>query len=225
MLTEQAIEFEQRCAEDVGETYAEQEIAAFARPIRSVIFVTTFNVAACKLREYEKMKPLIQYCGWCLLASIASQPALAGDSLGNRGNDPFFQISKAIPQCPTPLGPLETEQEWLAESHYRIERGNSCWVEGRCRLSNAYRYDAEIAEAVQRRLSTINPATHWREQSSLWLMLQRRFIYVQGCISPGFDKDKFLSELAKTADVDEVIDNMTTDPKADPLPYKTLTAP
>ncbi|MDN7182497.1 hypothetical protein M0D69_31655 [Caballeronia sp. SEWSISQ10-4 2] len=187
----------------------------------------TFNVAAWELREYKKMKPLIQYCAWCLLALalVASQSALADDSLSNRGNDPFFQISKAIPQCPTPLGPLETEQEWLAEGHYRIERGNSCWVEGRCRLSNAYRYDAEIAEAVQRRLSTINPATHWREQSSLWLMLQRRFIYVQGCVSPGFDKDKFLSELAKTADVDQVIDNMTTDPKANPLPYKALADP
>nr|WP_241202341.1 MULTISPECIES: hypothetical protein [unclassified Caballeronia] len=145
--------------------------------------------------------------------------ALAGDLRSNRGNDPFFQISKAIPQCPTPLGPMETEQEWLSESHYRIERGNSCWVEGRCRLSNSYRYDAEIAEAVQRRLSTINITTHWREQSSLWLMLQRRFIYVQGCVSPAFDKGKFLSELAKTADVEEVIDNMTTNPKAMPLPY------
>jgi len=88
-----------------------------------------------------------------------------------------------------------------------------------CRLSNSYRYDAEIAEAVQRRLSTINIATHWREQSSLWLVLQRRFIYVQGCVSPAFDKDKFLAELAKTADVDKVIDNTTSDPKAKPLPY------
>ena len=165
------------------------------------------------------MRSLLQHFAWCLLVSIASQPALADDLRSNRGNDPFFQISKAIPECPIPLGPLETEQEWVNEAHYRIERGNSCWVEGRCRLSNAYRYDAEIAEAVQRRLSTINIATHWREQSSLWLTLQRRFIYVQGCVSPDFDKTKFLFELAKTADVDKVIDNMTTDPAAKLLPY------
>jgi hypothetical protein len=165
------------------------------------------------------MRPFIQHCAWCLLAFMVSQPALADDLRSNRGNDPFIQISKAIPQCPAPLGPMETEQEWLNDAHYRIERGNTCWVEGRCRLSNSYRYDAEIAEAVQRRLSAINPATHWREQSSLWLVLQRRFIYVQGCVSPGFDKDKFLAELAKTADVDQVIDNTTSDPKAKPLPY------
>ena len=192
---------------------------AFAGVTPSVIFVKTFGATAQEPLQAKTMGPFIRRCAWCLLASIASRPALADDLRSNRGNDPFFQISKAIPQCPAPLGPMETEQEWQSEAHYRIERGNSCWVEGRCRLSNSYRYDAEIAEAVQRRLSTINMATHWREQSSLWLMLQRRFIYVQGCVSPSFDKDKFLSELAKTADVDKVIDNTTTRPEATPLPY------
>ncbi len=173
------------------------------------------------------MRHLIQYAAWCALITLASQTTFAdtGTPRSNRGNDPFFQISKAIPHCPTPLGPLETEQEWLSEAHYRIERGNSCWVEGRCRLSNSYRYDAEIAEAVQRRLDNINPTTHWRDKSTLWLMVQRRFIYVQGCVSKDFDREKFLSELAKTADVDKVIDNTTTDPNAKSLPYKTPANP
>jgi hypothetical protein len=169
------------------------------------------------------MRHLIRYSAWCALITLASQNTFADTDTprSNRGNDPFFQVSKAIPHCPTPLGPLETEQEWLNEAHYRIERGNSCWVEGRCRLSNAYRYDAEIAQGVQRRLDNINSATHWREKSTLWLILQRRFIYVQGCVSSDFDKGKFLSELAKTADVENVIDNTTTNPSANPLPYKT----
>jgi len=143
----------------------------------------------------------------------------------NRGHDPFFQISKTIAACPAPLGPLETEKEWLDDSHYRIERGNSCWIEGRCRLPNAYLYDAEIAEAVARRLASVNVATHWREQSTLWLTLQRRFIYVEGCVAPGFDKHAFLAELAKTADVERVIDNTTTDPHPARLPYRTLADP
>lgn len=116
-------------------------------------------------------------CMWVTLASAlasVSPGAHGQEERINRGHDPFFQISKAIDGCPVPLGPLETEQEWLADSHYRIERGNSCWIEGRCRLSNAYLYDAEIAEAVRRRLANINAATHWREQSTLWLTLQRR---------------------------------------------------
>jgi hypothetical protein len=78
---------------------------------------------------------------------------------------------------------------------------------------------------VQRRLASINLATHWREQSTLWLTLQRRFIYVEGCVASGFDKHTFLTELAKTADVDRVIDNTVSDPHAARLPYKLLSDP
>ncbi|MFM0339002.1 hypothetical protein [Paraburkholderia fungorum] len=160
-----------------------------------------------------------------LLIGVAALHAHAENARINRGHDPFFQISKAVSECPVPLGPLVTEKEWLDDSHYRIERGNSCWVEGRCRLSNAYLYDTEITEAVQRRLTNINYATHWRELSTLWLTLQRRFIYVQGCVAPGFDKQTFLAELARTADVERVIDDTTTNPHAASLPYKTLADP
>jgi hypothetical protein len=156
---------------------------------------------------------------------MASRALLADELLANRGNDPFFQVSTSIARCPEPLGPLTTPQEWLDDAHYRIERGNSCWIEGRCRLSNAYLYDAEIAESVQRRLQNINFTTHWREKSTLWLMLQRRFVYVEGCVSPDFDKSRFLFELEKTADVDKVIDNTITDLSTRPLPYKTRATP
>lgn len=158
-------------------------------------------------------------------ASIAAEPAGAGAPRTNYGNDPFFQVSQAIPSCPVPLGPLQTQQEWLADSHYRIERGNSCWWEGRCRLSNSYLYDKEIEQAVRRRLTNVERTTHWRERTTLWLMLQRRFIYVQGCVAPDFDKQAFLSELAKTADVERVVDGTTADPASDALPYRTLADP
>ncbi|CAH2911737.1 MAG: FIG00453600: hypothetical protein [uncultured Paraburkholderia sp.] len=83
-------------------------------------------------------------------------PAHGEEQRVNRGHDPFFQISQAIDACPVPLGPLETETEWLADSHYRIERGNSCWIEGRCRLSNAYLYAIGYARITRRSLATIN---------------------------------------------------------------------
>jgi hypothetical protein len=171
------------------------------------------------------MKTWIPYVVWCVLGIAASRSALAEEQRANWGNDPFLKVSNAIPGCPEPLGPRQTRQEWLHEGHYRVERGNSCWLEGRCRLSNAYRYDAEIADAVQRRLVNIEPATRWRERSTLWLMLRRRFIYVQGCVAPDFDKKQFLFELAKTADADNVIDETTLDPKAAALPYRTLAEP
>lgn len=159
------------------------------------------------------------------VASIAAAPAGAGAPRTNHGGDPFFQVSQAIPSCPVPLGPLQTQQEWLADSHYRIERGNSCWWEGRCRLSNSYLYDKEIEPAVKRRLTNIEPSTHWREHTTLWLILQRRFIYLEGCVAPDFDKQTFLSELAKTADVERVVDGTTADPASDALPYRTLAEP
>jgi hypothetical protein len=163
----------------------------------------------------------------CLLplavATALAHAENAGERL-NHGNDPFFSISRAVADCPEPLGPLETESEWLAESHWRVERGNSCWWEGRCRLSNGYLYDKEIAEAVKRRLANIEPATHWKEKTTLWLVLQRRFVYVQGCVAPGFDKKTFLAELAKTADVERVIDDMMDDTTGK-SPYRTLAHP
>jgi hypothetical protein len=171
------------------------------------------------------MERLIRQSLAGFLVCMAATHAYGQAPRVNRGHDPFFQISKAVSDCPVPLGPLETEQEWLDDSHYRIERGNSCWIEGRCRLSNAYLYDAEIADAVQRRLATLNVATHWREQSTLWLTLQRRFIYVEGCVAPGFDKHTFLTELEKTADVERVIDNTVVNPHAAQLPYKILSDP
>lgn len=66
-----------------------------------------------------------------LLALMLSVPAAhAEDDLQNRGHDPFFQISAAIPGCPEPAGPRVSEAEWKRESHHRIEHGNHCWVEG-----------------------------------------------------------------------------------------------
>ena len=174
------------------------------------------------------MKHSLQACVAAMATAavtIASTCAWADGGRANHGNDPFFQISRAVTDCPVPLGPLETEREWLGESHYRIERGNSCWWEGRCRLPNGYLYDKEIQDAAQRRLNNIEPATHWRERTTLWLTLQRRFIYVQGCVAPDFDKKAFLSELAKTADVERVLDQTTSTPASDSLPYRTLAHP
>jgi hypothetical protein len=147
-----------------------------------------------------------------VLAMSTTLPASAQDATRvNRGNDPFLRVSSAI-ACPAPPGPLETEQEWLDEAHYRIERGNSCWIAGRCRLSNSYDYDREIAESVTRRLNALEASLQWREKTSLWLTLQRRFIYVDGCVSRDFDRARFLSQLGETADVERVIDRTTMRP-------------
>lgn len=177
--------------------------------------------AAFSLLAYP-MSPLYRLAACCTFA-VVLQPAHADDVRSNRGNDPFFQISSAIPPCAQPLGPLETEREWLDEAHYRIERGNSCWIAGRCRLPSSYLYDAEIEQSVRRRLASIAGPTQWREHTTLWLTLQRRFIYVQGCVAAEFDKQKFLSALQQTADVEQVIDQTMVG--SDGVPPYSLAAP
>ncbi|BAN25083.1 conserved hypothetical signal peptide protein [Caballeronia insecticola] len=148
------------------------------------------------------------------LAVLIALPAAtrAADPRINRGNDPFLHVSSAVAGCSAPRGPVETEQEWLDEAHYRIERGNSCWIAGRCRLSNSYDYDKEIAESVTRRLNSLNASLQWRERTSLWLTIQRRFIYLDGCVAQDFDISGFVSALGETADVEKVIDRTTRRP-------------
>lgn len=158
-------------------------------------------------------------------ASEASAGPAAQDELRNFGHDPFLHISSAIADCPTPLGPAMRESDWLADAHHRIEKGNHCWLEGRCRLSNSYRYDTEIAESAQRRLSSLAVALPWAKQTSLWLTFQRRIVVVQGCVAPGFPVAKFIKALGETADVEAVVDQIVVRRPGTPLPRPTYPTP
>lgn len=153
-------------------------------------------------------------------APAADAPA---DALLNRGNDPFLQVSARIAGCPEPAGPRITEAQWRREAHHRIEQGNHCWTEGRCRLSNAFQYDRDIADSLRRRLDTLSatmPA--WRD-SSLWITVSGRWLVVQGCIRPGFAIAPFLAALREVADVERVVDQTTATPSRG-VPYAPFAA-
>jgi hypothetical protein len=94
----------------------------------------------------------------------------------NPFNDPFV-LATAGRACPTPRGPAYTETQRNQEAHYRIERGTSCWLAGQCSEPNAYRYDARIADAAVAALR----ADAALADSSLWVIAERRFVYLQGC--------------------------------------------
>jgi hypothetical protein len=161
-------------------------------------------------------------------ASGAASPPVAQAPLQNFGHDPFLHISTAIADCPTPLGPAMRESDWLADAHHRVEKGNHCWLEGRCRLSNSYHYDAEIADAAKRRLaslSSVSPEIAWATQTSLWLTFQRRIVIVQGCVAPGFALAKFLKALGQTADVEAVVDQVVVRRAGTPMPRLTYPTP
>lgn len=139
-------------------------------------------------------------------------------ALRNFGNDPFLRISSAIADCPEPAGPRVSEDEWKREAHHRIEEGNHCYVEGRCRLPNAYQYDKDIAETLQRRLGDLRRTQPGWQDSSLWIMVRGRWLTVQGCVAPGFNRAAFLGALRGVPDVDKVIDQTTATPKRG-VPY------
>ena len=110
----------------------------------------------------------------------------------NRFNDPFYQFTFAVADCPEPLGPLITLAEQRAQAHHRAERGTSCWLAKQCDRPNAYLYDADIAAALKEAVKPTQLYTHSPlVNSSLWATVQGRTITVEGCVAGdvpmGFD--------------------------------------
>jgi len=113
------------------------------------------------------------------LAALALHtPWAAAEDLRNWADDPFVQLSRDVADCPVPKGPLMTEKDWKAEAHWRIETGTSCWLAGKCADSNAYRYDAGLAKLLFPKLE--NPQA--LQGSSVWAFVQRRILFLQGCV-------------------------------------------
>lgn len=100
------------------------------------------------------------------------------DAVLNRFNDPFEIVSADIAGCPEPRGPRITAAEARVQAHARAERGTTCWLKGECREPNAFRYDAGIAQSLRERLPAA-PALH---PSSLWMTVQGRVVYLEGCV-------------------------------------------
>jgi hypothetical protein len=139
-------------------------------------------------------------------------------ALKNWFNDPFFQVRDAISACPVPLGPLMTASQRNADAHYRVERGTSCWLKGKCDKVNAYLYDASIAEAIRQHFSQ-SPAFH---DTSLWVTVQRKFVTVQGCLHAADQATQIETLIKIVPDVERVILELASSPQEKP-PY--LTAP
>jgi hypothetical protein len=152
-----------------------------------------------------------------LLAGASVSPAVHGaesDARTNFFDDPFFQASSGLKECPAPLGPRYTPAEVRSQLHGRLERGTSCWLEGRCKDSNAYRYDKAIASEVRKALDAV-PGLR---RSSVWVTVQRRWIYLQGCV-PTPDLARRVEQAAKAVpDVETVVPELMIGTRGRP-PY------
>lgn len=150
-------------------------------------------------------------------ASAQTASSADANAVKNWYNDPFFALSGDMPACRTPLGPLMTKAEADDDAHYRVERGTTCWLAHKCSKPNSYLYDADIAVAIRRQLQ----GDARFKGASVWITVQRRFVYAEGCAPAGFDNESLERTLLAIPDVEQVFVRITPDPRGTP-PYKTL---
>ena len=133
----------------------------------------------------------------CQLAAFAQERQ-------NFYQDPFLQVTHALAACPTPEGPMMTAQEARAESHWRVERGTSCYRSGRCRLPNSYLYDKEIMPRVQKFILQDDQF----QETSVWIKGQRRWVYLMGCVKTAEQAAAMEQKVRDIDDVEAVINQL-----------------
>jgi osmotically-inducible protein OsmY len=113
--------------------------------------------------------------------------------------------------------------EQRREAHYRIERGTSCWLAGTCKESNAYRYDKALAAPVEAALKAV-PGV---ERSSVWVTIQRRWVFLEGCVAAPGQITQLEQAARSVADVESVVPmlGLPGDKPRYPLADSTLTSP
>ncbi|HMA07002.1 MAG TPA: hypothetical protein VKP68_04040, partial [Ramlibacter sp.] len=63
-----------------------------------------------------------------LAAGIAAAGAAGAQERKNFFDDPFVQVTSAIPACAVPEGPLLTAEEARRVEHERVQHGTSCYL-------------------------------------------------------------------------------------------------
>jgi hypothetical protein len=114
------------------------------------------------------------------LLALAASAALPANAQARRNafDDPFEQVTSALPGCPTPRPPGYTEEEVRQEAHVRAQHGTSCHRVGRCRLPNSYLYDKEIIPRVQQYIRMDGRFG----DTSVWVLGGRRIVTLMGCV-------------------------------------------
>jgi osmotically-inducible protein OsmY len=148
----------------------------------------------------------------CLALVLLALPAIAlaaDEPRRNVFDDPFVQLTRGLAACPVPLGPLLTEAEARAQAHGRVERGTSCYRAGRCRLHNSYLYDKEIMPRVQKALDADG---RFDRTTSVWATGQRRWIWLQGCVSEAGEAAALEALVRGIDDVEGVVNELVVPP-------------
>ncbi|WP_395701890.1 BON domain-containing protein [Aquabacterium sp.] len=135
---------------------------------------------------------------------LAGAGLAQAQSRSNVFNDPFVQVTAALPACPVPDAPGVTPEEAKELAHDRAQRGVSCWLAGRCRLHNAYLYDAEIIPRVQKAIRVDGRYGN----TSIWATGQRRWVWLQGCVATAEQSAEVEAMVRRIDDVEGVINQL-----------------
>ena len=137
------------------------------------------------------------------------------DELQNWFNDPFFQITSGIRDCPVPAGPFVSESDRRVQAHRRAEKGTTCWLARECDRPNAYAYDEDIATALKAALRERNPFA----ATSLWVTVQGRVVYIEGCVARASQEAELEGFVRALPHVQQALAIVRSDPSARP-PYR-----
>lgn len=94
-------------------------------------------------------------------ASLPAQAETPPDKK-NWFGDPFFQLAAGLPACPVPEGPMLTYDEQRVEAHWRAGARHQSLA-------------APVAAALR--------AVPGAGTSSVWVTIQRRWVFLEGCVS------------------------------------------
>ena len=169
------------------------------------------------------MRARLRVMRWAAAAAIAlGVGAAAGAAervLINPFHDPFEQVTRGSKPCPAPQPPTYTEHDMHLAEHHRVEQGNSCYLAGRCRYSSSFDYDAGIARALRERLRAA-PALRG---SSVWILVQGRFVQLQGCVLDAAQARAAEAVARATPDVQAVLPELRVGARGR-LPYTPASA-
>jgi hypothetical protein len=99
-----------------------------------------------------------------------------------------------------------TEEEAIRDTHHRLERGQRCYLEKRCRYSSSYQYDPEIARAIQ--AAVRDGRFKVPRESSLWILVQGRRVFAHGCVPAGYRAGSLREQLRKIPDVEVAVEDV-----------------
>ena len=136
-----------------------------------------------------------------LLPALWLAVAAPAQERRNAFDDPFLQVTSALPGCPVPRPPGYTEEEIRKEEHVRAQHGTSCYHSGRCRLPNSYLYDKEIIPRVQQYIRRDGRF----DDTSVWVLGERRIVTLMGCVKSAEQAEQMEKSVLLVDDVMGVV--------------------